>query len=53
MANVLDCDTIVSKFKLQSHYYVHLQTKSLGEKYDPLLMNPLSYRLSTTTIDLL
>ena len=27
-ANVLDCDTVVSEFELQSRYYVYFQTKT-------------------------
>ena len=33
MAKVLDCGVKVSEFKLQSHYYIHFQTNTLGEKY--------------------
>ena len=29
VVNMLDCDIIVSEFKLQSHYYVHFWTKTL------------------------
>ena len=29
MVNVLDCNTIVSKFKLQLSYYIHLRTNTL------------------------
>ena len=29
VANVLDCDIVVSKFKLQSLYYIHFQTNIL------------------------
>ena len=32
VTNVQDCD-ILSEFKLQSHYYIHFQTKSLRERY--------------------
>ena len=35
VANVLNCDIIVSKFKCQLHYYIHIQTNTLGEKYEP------------------
>ena len=31
VANVLDCDIIVSKFELQSHNYVHFLTNTLGK----------------------
>ena len=26
MANILNCDIVVSEFRLQSHYYIHFQT---------------------------
>ena len=29
VANVLDCDIIISEIELQSHYYVHFQTNIL------------------------
>ena len=32
VANVLDCDIVVSEFALQSYYYIHFQTNTL-EKY--------------------
>ena len=28
VANVLDCDIVVSKFKLQRDYYVHFRTNT-------------------------
>ena len=31
VANVLDCDMIVSEFKLQSHYNVHCWSNTLGK----------------------
>ena len=37
MANILDWDIVVSKFKLQSHHYVHFQSDSLSKsKVDDL-----------------
>ena len=33
MANVLNCDILVSEFKLQSHYLIYFWTNTLGEKY--------------------
>ena len=35
VANELDCDIRVSKFKLHSHYYTHIQVKALRGKYEP------------------
>ena len=31
VAKVLDCNPIVSEFKLQLYYYVHFQTNALGK----------------------
>ena len=31
VANVLDCNYVVSEFKLQVHYYVHFQSNILGK----------------------
>ena len=36
VANVLDCDIIVSKFELQAHYDVHFQTNTTGKGMNPL-----------------
>ena len=37
VTNVLDRDTVVSEFELQSRYYVHFQKNSLGKDTDPQL----------------
>ena len=37
VANILDCDIIVSKFKLQLHYYVHCQNKTFGKGMNLLI----------------
>ena len=34
----LDCGIVVSKFVLQSHYYVHFQTNTLGKDMNPLIV---------------
>ena len=39
MANVLDCDNIVSEFELQSCYYVHFRTNALGKNINPLILH--------------
>ena len=39
MADVLDCDIIVSEIKLQSHYYIHFQTNTLGKGMNSII-NP-------------
>ena len=42
VANVLNCDIVVSEFKLQSHYYSHFWTNALGEKvWTPLYPHQL------------
>ena len=46
VANVLDCDIVVSEFELQSCYYVHF-----WESYEPLI--PTNYGLNITTTVLL
>ena len=41
VANVLDCDIVVSEFEHQSRYYVHFWTNTLLEMYElpyPLLL---------------
>ena len=37
MANVLECDIVVSKFELQLHYYVHFRTNTFGKGMNPLI----------------
>ena len=34
----IDCGTVVNKFKLQSHYYIHFQTNTLGKGKNPLIL---------------
>ena len=34
VANVLDCDIIISEFELQSIHYVLFRTKYLRERYE-------------------
>ena len=49
-ANMLNCNTVVSKFKLQSHNYIHFWTNALG-KYE--LPYPSSHGLNSITTVLL
>ena len=35
VANVLDCDIVKSEFELQSRYYVHFLTNTLGKGMNP------------------
>ena len=37
VANVLDCNIIVSEFKLHLHYYVHFWTNTLGKDMKPFI----------------
>ena len=38
MANVLDCDIVVSEFELQVCYYIHVWTNTLGKGMNPLIL---------------
>ena len=38
MVNVLEYGIVVSKFKLQSRYYVHVRTSTLGKGMNPLIL---------------
>ena len=33
VANVLNCNIVVSEFEFQPHYYVHIRTNAPWEKY--------------------
>ena len=35
VANVMDCDIVVSEFEFQLRYYVLFRTNILGENYEP------------------
>ena len=37
MAKVLDCGLEMNEFKLQSHYYVHIQVNTLGKGMNPFI----------------
>ena len=39
VVNVVDCDILISEFKLQSRYCIHFQTRNLGNSMD-LLTSP-------------
>ena len=47
MANVLDCNIVVSEFEPQSCYYVHFGTNTLGKGINSLI--PTSYGLNSAT----
>ena len=37
VANVLDCNIVVSKFKLQSHPYIYFGSDIIGKDINPFL----------------
>ena len=43
MVKVPDCGIIVSKFKLQSHYYVHFRTNTLENSMNTLIFPAMGY----------
>ena len=49
MVKALDCEIVVSEFELQSHYYVHFRTNTLGKGMNlfilpmGLIVPPLSF----------
>ena len=34
----MDCGIVVSEFELQSRYYVHFRTNTLGKSMNPLIL---------------
>ena len=38
VANVLDCDVVMSEFELQLRYLVHFRTNSLGNGMNPYII---------------
>ena len=40
MIKAMDCGIVISKFVLESYYYVHFRANTLGKS-----MNPLSFQL--------
>ena len=39
VANVLNCDIVVSEFKLQLHYYIHFWTNTLGKSMNSTIFS--------------
>ena len=37
VANVLDCDIVVSEFELKSSYYIHFRNNTLKKGMNPLI----------------
>ena len=50
VANMLDWENAISATGVWTHYYIHFQTNTLGEKYDP---PPNSYGFNSITTILL
>ena len=49
MVNVLDCNTIVNEFELQSCYSIHFRTNTLFKRHErPIIIS--SYDLNSNTI---
>ena len=38
MVKVIDCEILLNEFELQSRYYVHFQTNTLGKGVNPLIL---------------
>ena len=43
MAKVMNCGLEVSEFELQSHYYVNIQTNTLGKGINPFIILSLMF----------
>ena len=49
MANVMDCDIVLSEFELQSHYYyAHFKNNNLGKGMKPLILSAMELTLPLT-----
>ena len=48
MVNVLECDIVVSEFKLLSHYYVQFWINTLGKSIEASII-PARYELNNAT----
>ena len=46
VAKVLDCNIVASEFELQSSYYVHLRTNTLGKDMNLLILLAMGILLS-------
>ena len=52
VVNMQNCNIVVCEFELQSHYYVHFWTNTLGKGMYPFIPPPI-YELDSTTAVLL
>ena len=51
MARLLDCSLEVNVFELQSRYYIHFQTNTLGKGVNYLIPPALAYIVSLLFFD--
>ena len=43
MVKAMDCEIVVSAFELQSRYYIHFGTNTLGKGMNPLILPATGY----------
>ena len=48
VANIPDCDIVVSEFELNSRYYIHFRINNLGKSHELLIPPHHSYVSSIT-----
>ena len=53
VANMLNCNIVLSEFELQLCYYIHFQTNTLRKGMNSLIIPTPSYGLYSTTTVLL
>ena len=41
VANLWNCDIVVSEFEVQSYYHIHFQTHTLEKGMNPLIPRPV------------
>ena len=42
MVKAMDCGIVVREFELQSHFYVHFRTNTLGKGMNPLILQAMA-----------
>ena len=45
MVKAMDCGIVVSEFELQSRYYIHFQTNTLGKGMNALILPTIGYKV--------
>ena len=43
IVKAMDCGIVVTEFELQSRYYVHFWTNTLGKGMNPLILSAMDY----------